>query len=59
MATLGLRRALARSSALRAPTRRFASSKMAESGLDKGPKRDPELYVCFFSIFSNQLRIAG
>lgn len=47
IAAMGLRRAFARPSTLRMPTRRFASSKtkIEESGLDKGPKRDPELYV--------------
>lgn len=39
------RRAFARQSFLRAPPRRFYSSKVEEAGLDKGPKRDPELYV--------------
>jgi hypothetical protein len=45
IAALATRRALTRQSLLRAPPRRFASSKVEESGLDKAPKRDPELYV--------------
>lgn len=45
IAALATRRALTRQSLLRAPPRRFNSSKMEQSGLDKAPKRDPELYV--------------
>lgn len=51
IAALTARRAFARQSFLRAPSRRLLStSKVEEAGLDKGPKRDPELYVC--STFS-------
>lgn len=47
IAALVSRRAFARHSILRAPPRRFYSaSKMEEADLEKGPKRDPELYVC-------------
>lgn len=46
IATMASRRAFARQSLLRAPPRRFYSaSKMEEADLEKGPKRDPELYV--------------
>lgn len=46
IAALAARRAFARQSLLQAPSRRFlSSSKVEEAGLDKGPKRDPELYV--------------
>lgn len=59
------RRAFARPSVLRAPPRRFNSttpsttpnstgaSKLEEADLDKGAKRDPELYVRILSgLFS-------
>lgn len=46
IAAMASRRAFARQSLLRAPPRRFYSaSKMEEADLEKGPKRDPELYV--------------
>lgn len=46
IAAMATRRALARQPLIRAPPRRFmASSRVEEAGLDKGPKRDPELYV--------------
>jgi hypothetical protein len=46
IASLAARRAFARQTLARAPPRRFLStSKVEESGLDKAPKRDPELYV--------------
>lgn len=46
IAAMASRRAFARRSFLRAPPRRFYSeSKMEQADLDKGPKRDPELYV--------------
>jgi hypothetical protein len=46
IASLAARRAFARQTLARAPPRRFLStSKVEEGGLDKGPKRDPELYV--------------
>lgn len=46
IAALASRRAFARRSFLRAPPRRFYSaSKIEEANLDKGPRRDPELYV--------------
>lgn len=53
IAAFQLRRAFARPAAFRTPaTRRFAStSKVEEAGLDKGPKRDPELYVCDAPLF--------
>jgi hypothetical protein len=46
IAAMATRRALARQPLIRAPPRRFmSSSKVEEAGLDKAPKRDPELYV--------------
>lgn len=46
IAAVAARRAFARPAALRIPQRRFlATSKLEEGGLDKAPKRDPELYV--------------
>lgn len=45
IAALATRRALTRQSLLRAPPRRFNSSKVEEASLDKAGKRDPELYV--------------
>lgn len=46
IAAMATRRALARQPLIRAPPRRFmATSKVEEANLDKGPKRDPELYV--------------
>lgn len=45
IAALATRRAFTRQSLLRAPPRRFSSSKIEESTLDKASKRDPELYV--------------
>lgn len=45
IAAMASRRALARQPIFRAPPRRFMSSKVEEAGLDKAPKRDPELYV--------------
>lgn len=45
IAAMATRRALARQPLIRAPPRRFMASKVEEAGLDKGPKRDPELYV--------------
>lgn len=46
IAAVAARRAFARPVALRVPQRRFlATSKLEEGGLDKAPKRDPELYV--------------
>lgn len=47
IASVAARRAFMRPTALRAPSRRFlaTSSKLEEGGLDKAPKRDPELYV--------------
>ncbi|KAJ9212634.1 hypothetical protein DTO166G4_5705 [Paecilomyces variotii] len=60
IAAFQLRRALARPAAFRTPaTRRFAStSKVEEAGLDKGPKRDPELYV-LLGVMSGAFLIAG
>lgn len=56
IAAVQLRRALARPAAFRTPAvrrdlstskiRALAASKIEEAGLDKGSKRDPELYVC-------------
>lgn len=51
IAAFTARRAFAARPALaRAPVRRYASAsgKAEEAGLDKAPKRDPELYVCTF-----------
>jgi hypothetical protein len=52
IAAFTARRAFAARPALaRAPIRRYATTpgaKAEESGLDKAPKRDPELYVCSF-----------
>ena len=45
IATLAARRALTRQTMIRAPPRRFMTSKVEEANLDKAPKRDPELYV--------------
>ena len=45
IASMAARRAFARQSALRAPVRRNYSSKIEEADLEKGAKRDPELYV--------------
>lgn len=45
IAAMASRRAFARRPFLRAPPRRFYSSKIEEADLDKGPRRDPELYV--------------
>lgn len=46
IAAMASRRAFARQSFLRAPSRRhYATSKLEEANLDKGPKRDPELFV--------------
>ena len=46
IAAMAARRALARQPLIRAPPRRFMSaSKVEEAGLDKAPKKDPELYV--------------
>ncbi|KAI9039138.1 uncharacterized protein KD926_009887 [Aspergillus affinis] len=45
IAAMASRRAFARQSLFRAPARRAYSSKVEEAGLDKAPKRDPELYV--------------
>lgn len=45
IAAMATRRALARQPLIRAPPRRFMASRVEEGNLDKGPKRDPELYV--------------
>lgn len=46
IAAMASRRVFAHPPFLRAPPRRFySSSKMEEADLEKGPKRDPELYV--------------
>jgi hypothetical protein len=45
IAALASRRALTRQPIFRAPPRRFLSSKVEEVNLDKGAKKDPELYV--------------
>lgn len=45
IAAMASRRAFARQSLFRAPARRAYSSKVEEAGLDKAPRRDPELYV--------------
>ncbi|KAL1999816.1 hypothetical protein VTN02DRAFT_3944 [Thermoascus thermophilus] len=59
IAALAARRAFARQSLLQAPSRRFlSSSKVEEAGLDKGPKRDPELYV-LLGVMSGAFMIAG
>ncbi|KAJ5780963.1 hypothetical protein N7457_006123 [Penicillium paradoxum] len=58
IAALATRRALTRQSLLRAPPRRFASSKIEEASLDKAPKRDPELYV-LLGVMSGAFLIAG
>ncbi|GAD92212.1 hypothetical protein ANI_1_1276094 [Paecilomyces variotii No. 5] len=61
IAAFQLRRAFARPAAFRTPaTRRFASSssKVEQAGLDKGPKRDPELYV-LLGVMSGAFLIAG
>ncbi|KAL2219156.1 hypothetical protein M432DRAFT_638761 [Thermoascus aurantiacus ATCC 26904] len=59
IAALTARRAFARQSFLRAPSRRLLStSKVEEAGLDKGPKRDPELYV-LLGVMSGAFMIAG
>ncbi|KAL2009159.1 hypothetical protein VTN00DRAFT_7353 [Thermoascus crustaceus] len=59
IAALATRRAFARPSLLQAPSRRFlSSSKVEEAGLDKGPKRDPELYI-LLGVMSGAFMIAG
>lgn len=45
IAALATRRALTRQPLLRAPPRRFTSSKIEDANLEKGAKKDPELYV--------------
>ncbi|CRG82949.1 hypothetical protein PISL3812_00296 [Talaromyces islandicus] len=58
IAAFTARRAFARQSfAARAPLRRFAT-KTEEAGLDKGPKRDPELYV-LLGVMSGAFLLAG
>lgn len=54
IAAMASRRAFARQSLFRAPARRAYSSKVEEAGLDKAPRRDPELYV---RPLSSQLNI--
>ncbi|GLB10210.1 hypothetical protein AtubIFM57258_006611 [Aspergillus tubingensis] len=58
IAAMASRRAFARQSFLRAPPRRSYSSKVEEAGLDKGPKRDPELYV-LLGVMSGAFLLAG
>ncbi|KAL1851861.1 hypothetical protein Plec18167_007637 [Paecilomyces lecythidis] len=63
IAAFQLRRAFARPAAFRTPAaRRFNSSsstsKVEQAGLDKGPKRDPELYV-LLGVMSGAFLIAG
>ncbi|OQE16831.1 hypothetical protein PENFLA_c026G03514 [Penicillium flavigenum] len=58
IAALATRRALTRQSLLRAPPRRFNSSKVEEAHLDKAGKRDPELYV-LLGVMSGAFLIAG
>ncbi|CAG8207522.1 hypothetical protein PENPOL_c002G09666 [Penicillium polonicum] len=58
IAALATRRALTRQSLLRAPPRRFNSSKVEEASLDKAGKRDPELYV-LLGVMSGAFLIAG
>ncbi|RMJ23952.1 hypothetical protein PHISP_05167 [Aspergillus sp. HF37] len=58
IAAMASRRAFARRSFLRAPPRRFYSSKIEEADLDKGPRRDPELYV-LLGVMSGAFLIAG
>lgn len=59
------RRVFARPSVLRAPPRRFNSStgspvsKLEEADLDKGAKRDPELYVRVLPLQLNVFRRGG
>ncbi|BDD63351.1 hypothetical protein MPDQ_002478 [Monascus purpureus] len=59
IAAVAARRAFARPAALRVPQRRFlATSKLEEGGLDKAPKRDPELYV-LLGVMSGAFLLAG
>ncbi|RAL10570.1 uncharacterized protein BO97DRAFT_415870 [Aspergillus homomorphus CBS 101889] len=58
IAAMASRRAFARQSLFRAPQRRFQSSKVEEANLDKGPKRDPELYV-LLGVMSGAFLLAG
>lgn len=48
IAALAARRAFTRQAFARpvVPRRFYSASKIEEAGLDKGSKRDPELYVC-------------
>ncbi|KAJ5965876.1 hypothetical protein N7481_012590 [Penicillium waksmanii] len=58
IAALATRRALTRQPIFRAPPRRFVSSKVEEANLDKGAKKDPELYV-LLGVMSGAFLLAG
>ncbi|KAA8645667.1 hypothetical protein EYZ11_002459 [Aspergillus tanneri] len=58
IAAMASRRAFTRQSLFRASPRRFYSSKIEEANLDKGPRRDPELYV-LLGVMSGAFLIAG
>ncbi|CAI7590275.1 unnamed protein product [Penicillium manginii] len=58
IAALASRRALTRQPIFRAPPRRFLSSKVEEVNLDKGAKKDPELYV-LLGVMSGAFLLAG
>jgi len=59
IASIAARRAFARQSLTRLPTRRFlATTKLEESSLNKAPKRDPELYV-LLGVMSGAFLLAG
>ncbi|OQE29379.1 hypothetical protein PENSTE_c002G06603 [Penicillium steckii] len=58
IAALATRRALTRQPLFRAPPRRFNSSKVEEANLEKGAKKDPELYV-LLGVMSGAFLLAG
>ncbi|KAJ5885002.1 hypothetical protein N7495_009512 [Penicillium taxi] len=58
IAAMASRRILARQTIVRAPARRFISSKLDEANLKKGPKQDPELYV-LLGVMAGALGLAG
>ncbi|KAJ5233660.1 uncharacterized protein N7469_005426 [Penicillium citrinum] len=58
IAALATRRALTRQPLFRAPPRRFNSSKVEDANLEKGAKKDPELYV-LLGVMSGAFLLAG
>jgi len=59
IAAMTARRAFARQSLTRGPTRRLlSSSRVEEARLDNAPKRDPELYV-LLGVMSGAFLLAG